>query len=1737
MNPTPRPQELINIFREKKDEIKGKLNDDPKEPACSLPKSNKFNNGTKTNGSSTKKSSQNDEWISMLKGELNERLTAPHKEPKMRKEHVKPPVKSPFRDEDNRLKQQHLKDSRLIEKHEQCSNRKKDLIQTPTPPAKLCVRCNQQVPIIERILISGFLLHRLCLTCSRCGVTLSSSEIRNGSPSSNENGSSKQQLNFMCTLCSKNKLNMSSYYARRTIIESDKKNPEGGTAQHLDVRHQVPENSPRVFPDKYQQTVTDFAVTDEYELKLKERMRWKEQFLMNNNNIDFGHLLKREVQVAKSDVTDSASCKIDGVGSSHASARNTPITCSTPTKINERMEYENTSMSFELFDDDELTKMLNLDAPVDHWEDQQEEDEKDESDEIEDEEGVLETTTTTTEDESGSWQKSDSTDADFDSDEFDHSEVTLSLLEKKHGGGNRKQQDPKRIIRVSRNEMTDIDTTGILDASSSGVTSGEGMSRSTEPSSKTITGGRAIRPSSFTSDLIQPRGTTNSSRSKQERITASMSSESDSDTLEKEAEVGDDENRAKIKGRRRLEMKRGEDCLAPEEKTPTSSGHLSEADLLSGNEMRKDEEVDSNNDPQSDLNAGDNNSEEADENNKSNTSLSSLSCCDDGNFGDVNLGSILREDDGSADENKENEKIEKTTGDRNYSSEITMMINRSSAVPSSSSDFKNAGTLSCRQKGTRAEFFAPSKLESEKKKRSPGDESAFKSSTTNPLTPCLSSSSSASTMMGRNRIAHSSTSVPAPPPINGRTIRDTSLNYPMQPSSSYSNARQPDLSAHSLNPFSSSYLLSMASGKGAPIIQSAAHSAKAEVTPIISKSTYLSSSSGTQKRLKEHYDGGHRDDEEHEPRTNDKHRTLSCESANGNSNNHCQNNQNVDQNAGSSFNGHKITSSFKVAQPKFTLFDLDQFKAVPKESHLFTNVNHPDKTRSGEEKALAPDSRRLITTRHEDHDSATSGAKSQNPQVADSQAKTTGQEQRAAMMILRGGNSCSQVNLMMTKDLTEGKAFSSPASRGRDGHEKSHDEHDATTYLQQERKCESTNDHELHHDHAFPANSQSDYSITTSCGKKYDPSSSYIFPRDLDNPHDPTCIQRVATDIDDNAGIPGETYSKIPVLSTRVPNTQPEGDDCTPSGSTAATSMYGSYGGSFTEKLLQRCRSSPTLCGQQPQHNPYRPHFNTGEHIRAVEGVGGKCESAVYRRVESLTSRSDEKQADDQDDGVAPLDYHLSKWSFLPKEKLAKVDTRRSSEKRLQNPSERGIFHPETTRRHEADSPPDSQSSAADSSSYSPQHLKQQPRNNSGAKTTIGSSNLNLSMESGTIIAPQAARQADKRLFRLELNPNLLKKDSEGKSDAPTAASKSKSSSLSGSHAYNISPSARMEKKGNADFSSASEDYQNSKGGENQSPKRSFNPRNMNPPQQVSSSAGKDDEFTLTLDEKVPGDGYHEDQGIMMEQHAFNSFYNNHLLSSSSPPSHVTSARVGSTKSTKMNNNNHNNGPFSGLQSSANPTTSMSGPTTKSNSCTTQKALSSRIHSSPTLESHPPLPKHPHQSTRTNAGSSPRERTGQDEHNLHSSNRVGNNRREHVPTSTPAGLSGVKSSPPSVSGSTPSSPSTSLKKVLQSFNAEMMKMNHMHSPTASKPPPSSLSSSNRLKSSSSPCQSSSPSGSPSSTILKTAPKATFDEILEDDLLTPPEALPTTHFNRQQQSSSQSSSLQSPDKIKKKTFAI
>lgn len=191
-----------------------------------------------------------------------------------------------------------------------------------------CCRCGDKVLTVDKIIVGGNHFHRSCLTCSKCGVTLRLSEVRNAINLCHEQ---KPALcSYECILCAKNKSNTLTSTTRGKETRAPAPNEQFvSSCSALDPK---PE--------------------DEYERKLKERMKWKEMFLLNSEA--------------------AASNGISGA------------TKTAQSPLKERIEFENSSISFELYDEDELTKMLNLDPP-DSWvnPEEEEEDEEDSDEPIE----------------------------------------------------------------------------------------------------------------------------------------------------------------------------------------------------------------------------------------------------------------------------------------------------------------------------------------------------------------------------------------------------------------------------------------------------------------------------------------------------------------------------------------------------------------------------------------------------------------------------------------------------------------------------------------------------------------------------------------------------------------------------------------------------------------------------------------------------------------------------------------------------------------------------------------------------------------------------------------------------------------------------------------------------------------------------------------------------------------------------------------------------------------------------------------------------------------------------------------------------------------------------------------------------------------------------------------------------------------------------------------------------------
>ena len=443
-SPTPRPTELLEIFEGKKNEIKSKLEESQNQSKSSHRLTSKSSHAGRI------RTGSKDEWIAMLKGELIERSTGCKKEPEeadrcqssvqvtlqgtRMRSFGEAVLNSQYRtgnsqnrtgNSQNRTGNSQNRTGNSQNRTGQCqichcphpakSNSSSNLFGLKYQMKSRCVRCRQQVAIVDRILISGCLLHRSCLTCSKCGITLRLSEFKcndhkegSGSSSINQsNGSSSKGIensfNYMCILCSKNRVNQSLNHhvhgaglkpspssfgngfhplpkttnpslhsnshlymsssspsinklngtANRNgsscprdsyLKESNPKdsNLRGSSAKDSNLRgsnakdsnlrgssakdpngenitNKLPPVSPNRSPSRHghghhqatnsrsdlrsvsseEHESTEEAVVDEYELRLKERMKWKANFLMNNNNIDLGTIFKENEERKK----------------------------------------------------------------------------------------------------------------------------------------------------------------------------------------------------------------------------------------------------------------------------------------------------------------------------------------------------------------------------------------------------------------------------------------------------------------------------------------------------------------------------------------------------------------------------------------------------------------------------------------------------------------------------------------------------------------------------------------------------------------------------------------------------------------------------------------------------------------------------------------------------------------------------------------------------------------------------------------------------------------------------------------------------------------------------------------------------------------------------------------------------------------------------------------------------------------------------------------------------------------------------------------------------------------------------------------------------------------------------------------------------------------------------------------------------------------------------------------------
>lgn len=591
---------MIDIFRGKKDEIKNKLHDDdPNQEQIRL---------TSTKKPKARKNDDNG-WISLIKTELTERSVSPNRQ--TNKTVAKAPLRSPFLQDgsdDKKIKFQFIHNQKKKIDPRDSSPIQDQRRSSPSPASGRCVRCSLPVATVDRILISGVLLHRACLTCSRCSVTLRLSEVRDGA------GDDVCNFNYLCILCSKNRANNNhaTRHSDRMSTSVDGSllvtRPPPAPVSPNQQRKQGPMTAPPV-----EKVAPSFGPTDEYELRLRERMKWKEQFLLNNNNIDFGPLVKRQVfktsSVGTSDasqvthqnkscthkekevvdqaesITAGTQTSVDTTDGIASPVTDSPaVTPASPTnshKINERIEYENVSQSFELYDDDELTKLLNLES-TDQWESGEESSS------------------------SGSWRRSDdSTDADFDSDEFDVSNASKHAERRRLEAQKRRQTTgdqealvvPEIVVQTTEEEATatsqEIDTQ-ILD------TAGGGSSlRQNDSTLDQVSVTDSLNAEHVSPDLLMASASLMPHESCSQNICSNSDSDSgESRTLADELPVS----------RKRLLY-------------PSSSSPPTRSSDLSSKEGQEDED------------------ETLD------TSVSSLSCCDvSGTFEDLNLLSLVDEE-------------------------------------------------------------------------------------------------------------------------------------------------------------------------------------------------------------------------------------------------------------------------------------------------------------------------------------------------------------------------------------------------------------------------------------------------------------------------------------------------------------------------------------------------------------------------------------------------------------------------------------------------------------------------------------------------------------------------------------------------------------------------------------------------------------------------------------------------------------------------------------------------------------------------------------------------------------------------------------------------------------------------------------------------------------------------------------------------------------------------------------
>lgn len=243
--------------------------------------------------------------------------------------------------------------------------------------SKLCAKCGNIGAPIDKVFLNGILFHQSCLKCNHCGTQLTKHEVLysgNGNMASILTANNRDSFNYRCTNCMKNMANNAKTAKAINGDYKSKTNLSKFVDYHQEIKKDTipiilsPKASQIKVPPMYvPQAKPNEISNDSFERitsRIREQAKSKADFLSASSGIDLREITRSFLPSDNSE-SKTSSTKDD-------------LKC----PLSERIEYENTNSKDIMFDEDELTKMLNLDP--NQWECEGEND-SNESDERKDE--------------------------------------------------------------------------------------------------------------------------------------------------------------------------------------------------------------------------------------------------------------------------------------------------------------------------------------------------------------------------------------------------------------------------------------------------------------------------------------------------------------------------------------------------------------------------------------------------------------------------------------------------------------------------------------------------------------------------------------------------------------------------------------------------------------------------------------------------------------------------------------------------------------------------------------------------------------------------------------------------------------------------------------------------------------------------------------------------------------------------------------------------------------------------------------------------------------------------------------------------------------------------------------------------------------------------------------------------------------------------------------------------------